>query len=283
MHYEDRVLAWVDILGWSALLKESENDPEKFPVLLAGAVALRLSKDSQEAGKELAKEFNEKQQGLKMTSDYEPEINHFSDTVIWSHPVKNFWVSSLVDQVQHTCCLLLANGYLTRGAIVLGPLFHERGTVFGPAVLEAYRLETNVADTPRILIDESMGNLLPRTTSFEGKTYDNLECRTDDFDGRRYLDILGGGPMRTLKTPDHRRMSSGWDEPALLAMAEAKLAGQTDEKVRAKWAWMVKYLREINDETDMTIPIPRSFGQAMGRRVAEKVAENYVRDGGPTS
>lgn len=277
LRYEDRVLAWIDILGWSELLRESIHDPAKIPPLFLAASALRYPKDAKEAQMELANEFNEKNlgnQGLKMTVDYVPEISHFSDTVVWSFPMKNFWISGLVDEVQSTCCLLLANGYLSRGAIVRGPLFHERGTLFGPAVLEAHELESSVAVYPRVLIGESMGDLMPRTYMFEDERHDCLDCRTD-FDGLRYLDILGGGPMRTIH--DQRRMRSGWDEPALLAMAETKLAEHTDLKKRAKWGWMVKYLQEINNETDMSIPIPQSLSRSLGRRVAEKVLERHDR------
>jgi len=246
----------------------------KFPPLFLAAVALRYSMDAQEAQRELAKEFNEKQQSMQMVVD-DMQINHFSDTVIWSCPADHFWMSPLVESVQHTCCLLLARGHLSRGAIVRGPLFHERGTAFGPAVLDAHWLESSVAVYSRVLIGESMEDLIPRTYMFEDERRDCSDCRTD-FDGPRYLDILGGGPMRTIH--DQRRMQSGWNEPALLAMAEAKLAEQTDLKKRAKWGWMVKYLQEINNETDMSIPIPQSLSRSVARRVAENVLERHARE-----
>jgi hypothetical protein len=47
---------------------------------------------------------------------------------------------------------LLRLGFLSRGGIAKGPAYHRDGKVFGPAILEAYRLENRVAVFPRVIL-----------------------------------------------------------------------------------------------------------------------------------
>jgi hypothetical protein len=47
----------------------------------------------------------------------------------------------------------MANGILVRGGLAKGMLHHRGNVVFGPALLDAYALESTIAKFPRILID----------------------------------------------------------------------------------------------------------------------------------
>jgi hypothetical protein len=58
---------------------------------------------------------------------------------------------------------LLRAGYFARGAITKGLLYHDHNMVFGPAFLEAYRLETTVSKFPRIMV--------PRSVAADGPVY----------------------------------------------------------------------------------------------------------------
>jgi hypothetical protein len=112
--------------------------------------------------------------------------------------------------------------------------------VFGPALLDAYRLESRVASYPRVLIADSAQPWIPRTTLFEGKPFEVLDCRTD-VDGLIYLDIFGGVRAKVGNSP--RR--SLWGERELFGDAERRLRHLDDARRRAKWGWMLNYLREV--------------------------------------
>ena len=56
-----------------------------------------------------------------------------------------------------TTIRLLNDGYLLRGGISYGDAFHDNLSFFGPAVEEAYILESKKAVTPRILLADSLG------------------------------------------------------------------------------------------------------------------------------
>ena len=51
---------------------------------------------------------------------------------------------------------LLTEGLLIRGAVAKGPLYHKQSVMFGPALLDAYGLETNVAMYPRIVLSREV-------------------------------------------------------------------------------------------------------------------------------
>src|SRR5262249_8589289 len=51
---------------------------------------------------------------------------------------------------------LLAKGLLIRGGIAKGPLYHDDSIVFGPALIEAYQLETGVAKFPRVILSRDV-------------------------------------------------------------------------------------------------------------------------------
>lgn len=239
--YEDRVLAWLDILGWSDLVDGAGSDNSKFGQIFRAAGLLRSPKDRQNA--QLARSDDYRAQGLEIAVDLLPEITHFSDTVIWSCKAADDAIYQLVDEVQETCCLLLAHGHLSRGAIVYGPLHHQGGTIFGPALMSAYRLEGQVAHYPRVLIDDSVKPWIPRSYSFEGEAFNTLDSRVD-ADGLTYLDIFGGIRSKVGNSP--RR--STWNETVLLDRVEKQFETLTSPRQRAKWGWTLSYLRDIVNE-----------------------------------
>lgn len=88
---------------------------------------------------------------------YPIAVTQFSDSFVLSCPSSN----------HASCALLLKSVYLihlmyfynlgmmVRGGITKGKVIHEEGgALFGPAMNEAYRLESKEAKNPKVLIDE---------------------------------------------------------------------------------------------------------------------------------
>src|SRR5262245_5947876 len=109
----DRVVAFVDILGFKDLLKEMEGNSSVFQTV---SNALRHLLDTE---------------NTLTAHEHTTEMTTFSDcTVLSVAPSSEFF---LLDLVRYLSITLLRRGILFRGAIITAPLFHEGRIVFGPA------------------------------------------------------------------------------------------------------------------------------------------------------
>jgi hypothetical protein len=132
--YEQRYVAFIDILGFTEIIKNSENDE----ALLAGINdALSLKADSYEQNlKSLAK--------LEST-DADLRVHTFSDFVVLSTADTDEGLVCLLFVCWHIAADWLRQGFFCRGGIAHGKLLHRVDNsvaprVFGPAFIEAYEL-----------------------------------------------------------------------------------------------------------------------------------------------
>lgn len=85
----------------------------------------------------------------------------FSDSIVVSSPGPNSF-DGLANHVLNIIADLFENKMLCRGGVAVDRLYHTGGTVFGPAMIRAYQLESEVAVYPRVVIEDS---LIPRVRS----------------------------------------------------------------------------------------------------------------------
>jgi hypothetical protein len=153
--YEQRLLLYADILGWSAEI--GRNDGAK---LLA--VAERIHKDAEWHSEAARVEF-QGQVDKVIQTDIGPmkmgpinpmylatQFGAFSDHFVFSVPAS--FGPRIFNMASKMIIDVLRAGFLVRGAIVLGALHHKDNIVFGPALLEAVAIEENEAFYPRILL-----------------------------------------------------------------------------------------------------------------------------------
>lgn len=138
--YEDRYVAFVDILGFANIVESSRSKPEQVG-RLHSALA-QLNKRAQE-GRSSAK-------GVEASS--------FSDTVVVSAPISADGLLVVFDGVSSFTADLLSMNMLLRGAVVRGKLLHSERAIFGPALVHAYQLESTVSFHPRVMVDSSVLN-----------------------------------------------------------------------------------------------------------------------------
>jgi len=134
-------------------------------------------------------------ENIKKISNHFPlTITQFSDSFVLSCPAEN----------QHSCSYLLQAVYLihlmcfeslgmmVRGGITLGKLIHEEnGALFGPAMNEAYELESKSAIYPRVIISfdayKHLSEKLP-----ENKILNPIHKA---FDGHQICDVISMFPL----------------------------------------------------------------------------------------
>jgi len=171
--YEDRNVAFIDILGWRASIEAAGSQGARE----LGWLVQLLQQIEKGAGTH--RSFA---QGLAGVPAFDAmratHVTQFSDSIVISLPADEAgsfqWVLEQV--LAQICGIACQSGFLLRGGIARGPVFHRERMIYGPALIAAYDLEQRVR-YPRILPSKSL-DALP------GGTWRR------DRDGRLFFDYL---------------------------------------------------------------------------------------------
>lgn len=176
MKYETRIVVFMDILGFRDHIKKSEVDPVHV--------------------KRIARAIETIHEHTKVEGDWtKHQVTQFSDCIVVSYlaiqPSAVFDILLTVSLLQKE---LASQGFLVRGGITSGELIHDGHMAFGPALVEAHRMESETASVPRILVDPKLikiarQNPAPHHDSVTEAKYVRDFVKTDD-DGLDYLEYL---------------------------------------------------------------------------------------------
>jgi len=237
--YEDRIVAFIDILGWKEMICASERNQEKQNTVWAAMDLMRTPVSLWDYVKDKA--------------DALPRVvaSQFSDTVVLSDEDSIDGALYLTKATQDLCWSLLLKGYLTRGAIVRGKLFHDGRSVLGPALVEAYLLEQSVARYPRIVLAPNVASgLRYKYRHYDGSIHAATLVR-EDFDGVSHLHILDAMWVRHF--PGHQGVWTAQVRRAqdmvkgILTKLRRRSGGAQKLGTMAKYQWMLRYLRELSE------------------------------------
>lgn len=239
--YEKRVLLFLDILGFKELV--SQGEAEK----ILSALKL-VSKHAEEIENRLS--IN----GTCVTS--------FSDCIVISHPVESGRAGMFVTMVGAYLALeLLRVGIITRGGVSVGDVLHQSKILFGPAMIEAYLLESKMATYPRILVSKEVRDLAlnEHRSKFQkdGIHPDEAESLAfdyfrQDFDGLWHVNILC---PESIHPPAFRSTKSGasatntFREVATHSILSA-CGAPRDSNVAPKYDWLLNYFKATCERYD---------------------------------
>ena len=136
--YEARYVSFIDILGFSEIVRNSVQSPTQ--------------------ASELAKALDQINSNISflslkgLTSD-DFRAQSFSDCILLSEAPTPKGLQFLLTTICFLTNSLLSIGILTRGGLSKGLLHHSDKAVFGPAFLSAYEMENQTAIFPRIIVD----------------------------------------------------------------------------------------------------------------------------------
>lgn len=143
--YKKRLVAFIDILGFSKLVLSRTNDDDVDFIANLIPDALRTH-----VGNSLREDL---------------EITNISDSVILSLETSAndtdlntlLHLSIIIGRLQHELAL---QGFYIRGAITVGDFYHNssRNIIIGPPFIRAYQLETQQAIVPRVILDSEINN-----------------------------------------------------------------------------------------------------------------------------
>ena len=235
--YEDRVVLFLDILGFSQLVKSSENN----------ILEIKKIKD---AIRTIQDVFD-----INQTTQ-ERVITQFSDSIVVSFLISEKGeIAFLLSKTHKLIKTLIAQEIICRGAITKGKMIHDENFMFGPAFIEAYRLEIKVANYPRIiLIDESIIEIGVEYHGYhptDDPSYEKTEINsfiTKDFDNFYFVDYFNVETICEISDVDKQYVK---DLRSLIIEGLKKHKDQPDiiqkyEWMRSKYNNLVINLKEDN-------------------------------------
>jgi hypothetical protein len=184
--YKDRIVAFIDILGFSTLVNKSISDSES---QMKVSDIVNFVRDI----------VLEQEKVFKTKADpFYLQVSFISDTIVISvdAPISTgdpqFW--NILKFAGGIGLSLLAIGVSCRGSIVTGHIFHHRESNFdavvGPALVKAHELEKSVAVYPRIVVDSSVYNLWDAYLSAELHQEPWRDVLKQDQDGEWFINIF---------------------------------------------------------------------------------------------
>jgi hypothetical protein len=166
--YEERFIAFIDVLGFGALVSASGEDGE-------GSVAT-----IKRIGDAILCSREELEDLLSGSSDF--VFTQFSDSFVISTEAANaterFGLSQFALAVRAVIDCFLGSELVLRGGVSRGKLIHTDKLLFGPAMNRAYELESRIAGVPRIIFDPNFpdlhGNMMPVMPEYVARDTDGL-------------------------------------------------------------------------------------------------------------
>lgn len=237
MNYEERLICLLDILAFRAHVEgtvdASGNEVEANVDRLVGALRdIQRLTEPAESG-----------------PIHRVEVSQFSDSVVISFPVgATSGVFDALLSILWVQCSLVLRGMLCRGAVTIGKLIHTSELLVGPAMVEAYTLESSTAVYPRVILSEAV----IRAGGLAHAPHHNAEMETEsilallevDTDERYYVDYITCA-QNELDDPE-------LDHPLYIARLRNLVADglrSSEASVIRKHEWLraklTPYLREL--------------------------------------
>jgi hypothetical protein len=170
--YERRVVAFYDFLGWREKIQQAGLDPEKI-----GRLRRMILRHTRSLG------------GQQQYTAPEVRFTSFSDNIVVSQTPDRISVLHLLGTLAAFQLASAGDGFLVRGGVTIGFINHDSASVFGPALNRAYELESELADVPRIIIDDGV------LSSLEGRPF-----FVKHEDGLDFIDPFSVEFVRLLET-----------------------------------------------------------------------------------
>lgn len=170
MIYEDRVVAFVDILGFKDLIYSSidENGSE------IEAASNRIN----DFFTEIQREFSSEEKWSDTPDSCTRIVTHFSDSIVFSVKAsQKDGILFMLDYIHYLLITGIQYGIIFRGGITYGKVCHTENKIFGPAMNASYLLESKKAIFPRIIIDNAV----------IVSTFKNRGTQADIEDVKKYL------------------------------------------------------------------------------------------------
>ncbi len=258
--YEQRLCAFVDILGFCRLVERSRKNPvlqaqirellrkvvlarpvweRDSPVdVIEARLARQGANDAKHEAEVLVREYAAAERG-----------SSFSDSLVLSATLNDRAITGLVTSLLILSRGLAILGGYARGAVCLGPLCHEQDICFGPAYINAYLLEKNAVYPRIVFTPEAYAEVVKVHLPSVGPLAPYLR---EDVDRQPFLDFLsqvapdladtfGADQMKDIRYELWRQLSSS-----------------ECPRVKQKLVWLARYFNSVLEKAPIegVSPLP---------------------------
>lgn len=164
-------------------------------------------------------------------------MTQFSDSLVISVEDDRHGRDALNNALFVLTSSLIEFGFLFRGGVAKGDLFHDGSLVFGPAFIDAYELESKTASTPRVILSKEL------SAEWDGVETSGAEPWIPSTDGYLFFNFLPpfmGNPIFTNGQLWQSRL--GPIRGLILKIARDK---NCSEAVFAKYVWLASYFDSV--------------------------------------
>lgn len=232
------VVVFIDMLGTIDMTKEADKNKQSQILLEQLYAPLKKAQESL-ADKNIEMLVDRTQKDRFV-------LRGFSDNIVIGWPLSGSSISAAGSALHHALKKvssfqldMASRGFFFRGAITVGDIFIDEIAVFGCALVEAYKVERKLANTPRIILTDHANkiefdykdNYKPQ----EGyQLTDYLQC---DEDGYRFVNYLLEGLCDPKLITKHKDL-----------VIEKLNKFEGDTRIRKKYLWVARYHNDFCDK-----------------------------------
>ena len=181
---EERFVVFLDILGFTEIIKSIESDNSKDNPNLKQIKSVLNFMNEETTDPNYCSDlpiYVHTDDGMVERELGDPKLTYVSDCIIISAEPTIDGFKGLSRKIHKITADLAYDGIFCRGAITKGKLFHHEKMIFGTSYIKAYKLEEEQAKFPRVIIDPDIIHFfdlkegeMPLAPVFYGKDKDGF-------------------------------------------------------------------------------------------------------------
>lgn len=259
--YENRILAFVDILGFKNMVQVSVSNFQEQIRLMNAMNIIHSYKTMNDEGPD---------GGLRK---YGVQVTTFSDSAILSYPISfdGGLFHVLIDLI-HLQIDLACLGIFIRGGVSIGLAHHDEFNAFGPAMVDAYELESQMAKSPRIILSGQTIRAGIAASKIHQNPFDISLLNSlikQDTDGFYFLDYLS--QYQELNFPEYDYYN--WLAKIRSYLIYNLNTYYTDARIHQKYLWMLNYWNNVLDPQTLSVPLEHGTTKERGMQIFKNYAK----------
>ncbi|OFX70095.1 MAG: hypothetical protein A2X12_06320 [Bacteroidetes bacterium GWE2_29_8] len=263
---EERLIAFFDILGFKELIEKYEDGQNELLDNISEAISETFEQFEQL--KKFHMEFSRNSILTEWLNSVDKKVfsDNFCISVLLESPILNMpkhynekFFFQYISMVQEN---LMKKEYFVRGAITYGSYYSDDNIIFSSGLVEAYKLESEVAIYPRIIISDKLVEYLKRTEfAYYGDllidncgivllnpfNWDLVDSKIADIEMENRL-INQQGHIENSFEEESQKEKQNKLEAIKLIVENKKEKYKENVKTRQKYGWLLNFIdSELNN------------------------------------